>query len=87
MHKYLISKYINNLTINDINNFAFKNKIKLTNDESYILFNTLKQKWEVILYKDPEPVFKELKSKLSTDSYQKGIALFQQYYEMYKNYL
>lgn len=87
MYKLLIAQYINKLTIDDVNKFAIKNNIYLSTDELNIIFITLKNNWETILYCDPKPIFDDLKTKLNPNSYQKGLALYNTYYEMYKNYL
>lgn len=87
MYKFLIAQYINKLSIEDVNNFAIKNNIYLEKNELDIIFKTLKNNWETILYHNPKPIFDNLKTKLNPNSYQKGLVLYQTYYEMYKNYL
>jgi len=39
IYKELAKKYINRLSINDVKNFADKNKIEYTNEELVIVYN------------------------------------------------
>ena len=48
MH-YLIERYINKLTTEDINNFALKNNIILNNDELNFTYSFIKKNWQFIL--------------------------------------
>ena len=45
----LIEPYINNLSKNDINNFALNNNIKLNNNELDFIYNFIKSKYKEIL--------------------------------------
>lgn len=87
MHKFFISQYVSRLTKEDVMNFAHKNNIYLTKDELEIIYSNLKSNWKTVLYGDPTSVFKELKQSLSDDSYQKGMSLYQEYHDLYKDYL
>lgn len=87
MHKFFISQYVSRITKNDVQNFALKNNISLNDNELDIIYTNLKQNWETILYDDPTRVFKILKGQLSPDSYEKGIRLYHEYHNLYKDYL
>jgi hypothetical protein len=87
MHKFFISQYISRLTKEDVKQFAIKNNIYLNDQELDIIYQNLKEHWETVLYGNPTPLFKQLKTKLSTESYQKGITLYEYYHNLYKDYL
>lgn len=87
MHKFFINQYVSRISKDDVNQFAKKNEIFLNDQELDIIYENLKQNWEVVLYGDPTSLFQELKTKLKPDSYEKGLQLYRQYYELYKDYL
>lgn len=45
----LIERYINNLTIHDLNNLAISNNILLSNEELSFAFEFIKKNWQTIL--------------------------------------
>ena len=45
----LIERYINNLTIHDLNNLAISNNILLSNEELSFAFEFFKKNWQTIL--------------------------------------
>ena len=45
----LIERYINNLTIHDLNNLAISNDILLSNEELSFAFEFIKKNWQTIL--------------------------------------
>lgn len=45
----MIEPYINNITKNDINNFALKNNINLNNNELDFIYNFIKNRYKEIL--------------------------------------
>lgn len=67
--------------------FASKNDISLTKAELDLIYSNLKTNWETVLYGDPTKLFQELKQSLNPDSYEKGIKLYQEYHNLYKDYL
>ena len=83
----LISKYINKIDINTINDFAIKNNIFLDKKEIDILYNVVKNRYEEILYKDDSNVREYLKQNLSEENYTKITNLFDEYKTKYGNYL
>ena len=83
----LISKYINKIDINTINDFAVKNNIFLDKKEIDILYNVVKNKYEEVLYKDDSNVRKHLKQNLSEENYTKVTNLFDEYKSKYGSYL
>lgn len=87
MHKFLISKYINKLSKEDINTFALHNDIFLNNIELDIVYKHVKNNWKNFLYDSPTPIFNDLKKYLSSTNYKKSIKLYHKYYDIYKDYL
>ena len=87
MYKNIIKKYIKNINLSDINSFALKHNISLTNDEANIIYNYIKNDYETILYGDSTNIFNELKTKLDEDKYIKISNLFNEFKNKYKIYL
>lgn len=84
MYEFFIKKYIDNrLTKTDIVNFAKKEGIVLTTDETEILYTYIKKYWQVALHSNPEPRFLELKEKLRPEVYAKAIELYNFYKQSY----
>ena len=79
-----IKKYIENMTEQDIYNFALKEGITLLNNESKIILVYLKNYWQVLLNDDPTFIFEELKEKLREETYYRIIDLYKKYIIKYK---
>ena len=78
IYKRIIINYINNISTNDIKNFANKNNFPITNSESIIIYNFIKKNYNQILNGD-ESSLQDLKSKLRCDLYNKIIELYMHY--------
>ena len=50
MKEDIIKKYIDKITISDINSFANKNNINLNNNELNIIYKYIKNDWKTIIY-------------------------------------
>ena len=87
MKDKLLKNYINNLKKEDINAFALNNNITLSNAELDIIYNTIKNDYSNLLYGNHDKVFEKLKSKVSTDNYDKIIDLFFEYKKKYAYFL
>lgn len=83
----LIEQYVNRLTENDILMFAKKNGIELSSDELNIVYTHIKQNWKTIIYGNPRPILDDVKSKVSSLTYEKIENLYSRFYDKYKNYL
>lgn len=83
MDRNMIRKYISKLDRNTINNFALKNKIKLTTDELEIIYNSIKNDYEEFLGSDFYKYMEQYRKKLSENVYNKIVEL----YEKYKKYI
>ncbi len=79
IYKKLIINYIEqSLTIEDIFNYAGKNKILLSKDDALTIYNFIKKNYNSILNGD-ESSFKELKLNVDSLLYQKLIELYSYY--------
>ena len=85
--KYIIKNYINKLTKNDVISFSLKNNIYLSDSEVNVIYNHIKNNYEVLLYQNSDFIFNDLKNKLSITNYNLVYNLFITYKEKYKNYL
>lgn len=79
MNNFFISKYINSITLNNINDFAKKEGIFLTNNEDKIIYNYIKKYWKVFLYDNPDNIFNKLKCEVSNNTYNKIIEVYNKY--------
>lgn len=84
---YLIKKYIDKLTINDVNNFALKNDIILNDQELSLIYNIIKNDYNKLLSKDYDKVFNKLKDNVSYSNYEKIVSLFKKYEKEYGHLL
>ena len=77
--KFIIKNYIENLTEEEIENFAIKEGINLLDEEKRIIYIYIKNYWETLLEKDSTFIFEELKEKLQPKTYEKIIELYNKY--------
>ena len=80
--KNLIENYINNMTENDIKKFLQKNNYEVNNSDINTILYYIKKYWKQVMDGDIS-IFEEIKPKISKDSYQTMINLYNQY----KNFL
>ena len=81
---YLIKKYIENITEQDIYDFALKEGVTLLNNEVNIIYVYIKNYWQVFLNDDSTFIFEELKEKLRIEIYDKIVELYNKYLIKYK---
>ena len=84
---YIIGKYIENISITNINQFAQKNNIFLTENEQNIFLDLIKNHYQDILDGNDEKHIAYLKSNLNEETFTKVIALYNLYKEKYQSYL
>ncbi len=82
----LLKKYINNLTIEKVNEFGVKNDIYLNNEELSFLLELIKTNIDDILVNDSK-YLNIIKNKFSEENYIKIKNLFLYYKNRYKGYL
>ena len=77
--KNLIIGKINDLTKEDINNFALKEGINLKSEETDLIYTCIKKDYEIILSDKFYSYIENLKGKLSKEVYDKIIELAKKY--------
>ena len=83
----LIKQYVNKMTINNINDFAIKNNIKLCENELNLLLSIVQNHYQDILNGNDEIIKKKLKDTLAEENYNKIIKLYENYKAKYQGYL
>lgn len=86
MKKFFIKKYVDKITISDIEKFAKSNNILLSQNELSYIYQLIKENWEQILNND-DSILLKLKTKFDNDTYQKIEKLYYEYKKKYKKYL
>ena len=84
MYEMLIKNYINKITINDINNFAYNNNIVLLPGEDKILYNFINKYWKEAYKGDINKVFSILKNNVSESTYNAAVILYNKYKHLIK---
>ena len=83
----LVGQYVNKLTINNINDFALKNNIKLNKKELNVLLEVAKKHYSELLEDNSKDVEDYLKDHLTNENYDKVVGLYYEYKEKYQGYL
>ena len=78
MNKLLIYEYIKNIKRIDIYNYAFEEGIKLSKNEIDILYDYIKNRY-IDIMNNPKNVLIEIKDKLSINTYNKLLELYNKY--------
>ena len=86
MHN-LIIKYINNLSIDDINTFAIKEGLQLTKTELNYLYIFIKNDYNLFLNNPNNFNIDDYKDRFSEENYPKIKEVFLKYFNKFKNYL
>ena len=84
---YLIKKYIENISITNIDDFAKKNNIFLTKNELNMFYNIIKNKYEDLLNGNDKEIITFLKANLEPKTFDKVLLLYKEYKIRYQNYL
>ncbi len=87
MFNKLIENYINNMNVNDVDKFARKNGIILKNEELNVIYETIKNNWQTIIYGDYTSVFNSIKDRISPSTYKKAEELFFYFKDKYQRFL
>lgn len=83
----IIERYIDKLSIEDVNNFAIKNNIYLSHEELNFTYAFIKKNWQPILSNPNMLNLDRYKDKFSEENLLKIKKLFKEYSIKYKNYL
>ena len=79
MQEYLIKEYIKKLTVDDVKNFASLKNINISDSEAIILYNYAKKYYLDILNGKDDFIIKELKEKLSSNTFKEAYKLYLEY--------
>ena len=83
----LIRNYMNKVNKDDINNFAIKNDILLSDDELDFTYMFIKKNWDKILSNPNLLDLNKYKDKYTLDNFNKIKILIKKYYVKYHKYL
>ena len=78
MRDYLISEYIKKLTIDDIKNYAKLKNIIITESDAITLYDYAKKYYQELINGN-ESIIKELKEKLSPNTFKVAYKLYLEY--------
>lgn len=87
MIQKLIANKIKSLTKEDLKQLAHDNNITLNNDEINYLYQKIKNDWYDFIYKNPNPILKDIEKHINKDSFNKLLTLYNYYKIKYQNYL
>lgn len=83
----IIEKYVRNMTINDVNSFAFKHGVNLSDKELNFTYKYIKENWQSII-KNPNGVDLDRYSDIfSSENLMKIRALINEYSKKYQSFL
>ena len=82
IYKELVKKYINRLSINDLEKFAKKNNISYTKEELNTVYNFILNNYNDLLNENIR-VFENIKNKISPTLYKKLLNLYIDYKQKY----
>lgn len=85
MNDFIIQKYVDSVSLNNIMEYAKKEEIFLTQEEANTLLYYLKKFWKDFYYGYPDNLINEIKNKISETNYQKLITLYNEAKEKIKN--
>lgn len=82
IYKELVKKYINKLSITDLEKFAKKNNINYTNDELIVVYNFILSNYNELLEENIN-VFLKIRDKISPSLYKRLLNLYIEYKQKY----
>ena len=82
IYKELVKKYINRLSINDLEKFAKKNNISYTKEELNTVYNFILNNYNDLLNENIR-VFENIKNKISPTLYKRLLNLYIEYKQKY----
>ncbi|MBQ6686963.1 MAG: hypothetical protein IJN03_00375 [Bacilli bacterium] len=83
----LISRYMQNLSIEQVNTFALSKNINLSEDELKFTYDFVKKNWEKVIGNPNLLHLERYKEKFSEENFIKIKKLFNEYSQKYRNYL
>ena len=79
MENYLIKEYLKKLEVEDIKKYAKKKNINITDTDAIILYSYAKKYYEDFLNGNDKELIKELKDKLSTNTFKEAYKIYLEY--------
>ncbi len=79
MYEVLIKEYLKRLSLKDINDFANKNNMPLQAGEDKIIYDFIMNNWKEVYKGNPNIAFDKLKQKVSQNTYNNAIALYNEF--------
>lgn len=76
---YLIKDYIKKLTVDDIKKFAKTKNINIRDTDAIILYTYAKNNYEEIINGNDQDIIKELRKKLSPNTFKEVYKLYLEY--------
>ena len=83
----LIERYMNKLTIEDVNNFALKKNIILSESELTFTYEFIKKNWDKILSNPNLLNLNRYKNMYSEENFEKISEVFKEYYSKYRRFI
>ena len=83
----IIERYINNMSVDDIRNFATAKDINLSDDELTFTYNFVKKNWEQVINNPKLLNLERYKDRFSPENFTKIQKLFNEYSARYKSLL
>lgn len=84
MYEVLIKEYLKRLSLKNINDFANKNGMPLKQGEDKIIYNFIMQNWQEVYKGDGLKTLGTLKEKVSDETYDAIIKMFNMYKDKIK---
>jgi hypothetical protein len=84
MYEVLIKEYLKRLSLKDINDFANKNNMPLKQGEDKVIYDFIMNNWQEVYKGDANKAFNKLKDKVSPNTYNNVIALYNEFKDKIK---
>lgn len=83
----IIDRFMSNLKKEDIQNFAWKNNVTLSEEELNFTYDFVKKNWRIILSNPNSFQLEKYKNHFTEENYQKINFLIKQYLKKYQAFL
>lgn len=83
----IINRFIDKMSTNDIKDFALKNNINLSDDETKFIYMFLKKNWQELLGNPNSLIMDHYRNEFSDENFNKINNLVEYYRGQYSGYL
>ncbi len=83
----IIERFINNMTKDDVNNFAISKNIHLSESELEYTYNFIKKNYKSMLQNPKLFNIERYRNNYSEENFTKISKVYQEYFQKYANYL